>query len=72
MNERFASSNIITLTAAIKYLSEGAQADAVAGFFESHDIPQAALQLQQNLERQRIAVALRERATPDLQAAFGG
>jgi puromycin-sensitive aminopeptidase len=72
LNERFASSNIITLTAAIKYLSEGAQADAVAGFFESHDIPQAALQLQQNLERQRIAVALRERATPDLQAAFGG
>jgi puromycin-sensitive aminopeptidase len=71
MNERFASSNIITLTAAIKYLSEPAQANEVAGFFETHDIPQAALQLQQNLERQRVAVALRERATPDLQAAFG-
>ncbi|MFN8232902.1 MAG: M1 family aminopeptidase [Actinomycetota bacterium] len=72
LNERFASSNIITLTAAIKYLSERAQVDEVAGFFETHDIPQAALQLQQNLERQRIAARLRERATPDLQAAFGG
>jgi puromycin-sensitive aminopeptidase len=71
MNERFASSNIITLTAAIKYLSERSQADDVAGFFETNDIPQAALQLKQNLERQRVAVALRERATPDLQTAFG-
>jgi aminopeptidase N len=72
MNERFASSNVITLTVAIKYLSEPDQADEVAGFFRTHDVPQAALQLRQNLERQRIAVALRERAAPDLRAAFGG
>jgi puromycin-sensitive aminopeptidase len=70
-NERFAASNIISLTYGIRFLSTQEQQAEVAAFFTSHAIPQAALMLEQNLERQRIAVALRERATPDLMSAFG-
>ena len=47
----------------------GAEAEA---FFAEHPIPQSAKMLEQMLERQRVAAALRERATPDLAAYFSG
>jgi aminopeptidase N len=70
-NARFAYSNVITLAAGIRYLSEEAQVEEVARFFASHPIPQNALNLEQFLERQRIAAALRQRATPELERLFG-
>ena len=42
----------------------------MAAFFQTHGIPQAALMLDQILERQRIGVALRERASADLARSF--
>ncbi len=46
------------------------QVDEAAAFFAEHPIPQSAKMLEQMLERQRVAAALRERATPDLEAYF--
>jgi len=42
----------------------------VAGFFAEHGIPQAAKTLEQVLERQRVNVALRARATGPLEDEF--
>jgi hypothetical protein len=44
----------------------------VQAFFAEHDIPQNHLMLQQALERQRVFAALRERASAELAARFGG
>jgi hypothetical protein len=71
-NDRFAATTIISMVSGVRFLTRPEQQDDVAAFFETHDIPQAALMLKQTLERQRINVALRERATPDLEATFGG
>jgi aminopeptidase N len=70
--ERFAASNIISLVQGIRVLTLPEQQMDVAAFFQTHAIPQAGLMLDQTLERQRIGVALRERATPDLVTSFGG
>jgi aminopeptidase N len=70
-NARFAASNMISLAAGVRYLNAEAQVEEVATFFESHPIPQNALTLEQFLERQRIAAALRRRATPELDRLFG-
>jgi puromycin-sensitive aminopeptidase len=70
--ERFASSNIISLASGARFLTRPQDQADVAGFFETHSIPQAALMLDQMLERQRIGVALRERASADLSQAFSG
>jgi puromycin-sensitive aminopeptidase len=68
--ERFAASNIISLASGVRFLSLPEQQADVESFFRSHQIPQAGLMLDQMLERQRTAVALRERATADLAEAF--
>jgi puromycin-sensitive aminopeptidase len=67
---RFASSNIISLASGARFLSLPEQQAAVEEFFLTHPIPQAGLMLDQTLERQRIYVALRERAEKDLAQAF--
>jgi hypothetical protein len=54
----------------VRFLSRPEDVAAAAAFFERHPIPQSAKTLQQTLERQRVAAALRERATPDLTAHF--
>ena len=46
----------------VKALTQPAERDAVATFFEDHDIPQATKTLRQILERQRVNTDLRERA----------
>jgi puromycin-sensitive aminopeptidase len=69
---RFASSNIISLASGARFLSLPEQQAAVEAFFQTHSIPQAGLMLDQILERQRIYVALRERAEKDLVQAFSG
>jgi len=68
--ERFASSNIISLVQGVRSLTLPEQQAEVSTFFQTHTIPQAGLMLDQTLERQRIGVALRERATPDLTTRF--
>jgi puromycin-sensitive aminopeptidase len=70
--ERFAASNIISLASGARFLSLPEQQRAVEAFFQTHTIPQAGLMLDQTLERQRIYVALRERAEKDLAQAFSG
>jgi puromycin-sensitive aminopeptidase len=69
---RFASSNIISLASGARFLTLPEQQQRVEEFFRSHPIPQAALMLDQTLERQRIYVALRERAAKDLAQTFSG
>jgi puromycin-sensitive aminopeptidase len=69
---RFASSNIISLASGTRFLSMPDQQADVEAFFQTHSIPQAQLMLDQILERQRIYVALRERAEKDLAQSFAG
>jgi puromycin-sensitive aminopeptidase len=69
---RFASSNIISLASGTRFLSTPDQQADVEAFFQTHSIPQAQLMLDQILERQRIYVALRERAEKDLAQSFSG
>jgi puromycin-sensitive aminopeptidase len=68
--ERFASSNHISLVAGVRFLTEPEIVSEVQEFFATHDIPQSRMQLQQQLERQRVLATLRERAAPDLAARF--
>ena len=56
----------------VRYLTLPEQVDEAQAFFAEHPIPQSAKMLEQMLERQRVAAALRERATPDLEAHFSG
>jgi puromycin-sensitive aminopeptidase len=72
MTDRFAASNHISLVAGVRFLTAPRIVNEVQEFFRTHDIPQNRMQLQQLLERQRVMAALRERATPDLVARFGG
>ncbi len=68
--ERFPSSLVIRMADGVRYLSTPELAADARAFFEAHPIPQSAKGLQQVLERQSVAVALRRRATPDLEAFF--
>jgi aminopeptidase N len=70
-NARFASSNMIYLASGVRYVTDPDIADEIQAFFKANPIPQAALTLQQILERQRIAVALRKRAAGELAERFG-
>ena len=69
--ERIAASTIISLVTGLRYLTHPDDVADVQAFFETHDIPQNRLMLQQFLERQRVAAALRVRAAPELAARFG-
>jgi puromycin-sensitive aminopeptidase len=69
-NTRYPESSIIGLASCVRYLTTPEAETDVAAFFADHEIPQAKLMLQQTLERQRNAVALRKRVTPELNAYF--
>jgi puromycin-sensitive aminopeptidase len=66
----FPTSLTIRMVDGVRFLSRGDEVVDAAGFFASHPIPQSAKNLEQTLERQRVAAALRERATPDLATYF--
>ena len=70
--ERFPSQLTIRLVDGTRYLTKPEQVAEAEAFFAEHPIPQSAKMLEQMLERQRVAAALRERATPDLEAYFSG
>ena len=54
----------------VRFLTLAQQASDTRAFFDEHPIPQNAKTLTQILEKQGIAVGLRERATPDLADLF--
>ena len=68
--ERFPSQLTIRLADGARYLTRPEQVTEAQEFFAEHPIPQSAKMLEQMLERQRVAAALRQRATPDLEAYF--
>jgi puromycin-sensitive aminopeptidase len=70
LSDAFPSSLTIRMVDGVRFLSRTGEVADAAAFFESHPIPQSAKNLQQMLERQRVASALRERATPDLESTF--
>ena len=70
--ERFPPQLTIRLVDGVRYLTRPEQVAEAEAFFAEHPIPQSAKMLEQMLERQRVAAALRERATPDLEAYFSG
>jgi len=70
--ERFPTQLTIRMAEGVRYLTLPEQVDEAQAFFAEHPIPQSAKMLEQMLERQRVAAALRQRATPDLEAHFSG
>jgi puromycin-sensitive aminopeptidase len=69
---RFASSNVIHLAGGVRVQTAPEIVADVQEFFAHHDIPQNHLVLLQGLERQRVFAALRQRASGELAARFGG
>jgi puromycin-sensitive aminopeptidase len=67
---RIAPSTVVYLAEGIRYLTAPELVEDTDAFFASHPIPQAALQLRQLLERQKVNAALRRRAVPELQTFF--
>jgi puromycin-sensitive aminopeptidase len=63
---------VIRMVEGVRYLTRPEDVEDAATFFAAHPIPQSAKNLEQMLERQRIAAGLRDRATPDLEAFFAG
>jgi puromycin-sensitive aminopeptidase len=70
IEERFPAQLTIRTVEGVRYLTRPQHVAEAEAFFAEHPIPQSAKMLEQMLERQRIAAALRERATPDLEAYF--
>ena len=66
VEERFPSPLVIRMVEGVRFLSRPEQVAEADAFFAGHPIPQSTKMLEQMLERQRVAAALRERATPDL------
>ena len=54
----------------VRFLTTPQLGKDARSFFEAHPIPQSKLQLRQILERQAVMIALRERATPQLEQRF--
>ncbi len=68
----FPASLTIRMADGVRFLSRPEEVEGAVSFFADHPIPQSAKNLEQTLERQRVAAALRERATPDLAEYFSG
>jgi puromycin-sensitive aminopeptidase len=68
--EAFPSSLTIRMTDGVRFLSTPQEVQGAQAFFAAHPIPQATKSLDQTLERQRVAAALRARAEPDLAEHF--
>jgi puromycin-sensitive aminopeptidase len=69
INERFPSNSIVRMLEGIRSLTDEKVAADVQAFFAEHEVPQGAKQLAQHLERQQVAVALRQRDGERLAAA---
>ena len=69
MNEKFPINTIVRMLSGVKALTKPEQAADVEAFFETHDVPQGRLVLEQHLEKMRVNVALREREAKRLADA---
>jgi aminopeptidase N len=67
---RFPAPLIIRMVDGVRFLTLPEQVEDAAVFFATHPIPQSAKGLEQTLERQRAAAALRARAAADLAERF--
>ncbi|MGI8663453.1 MAG: M1 family metallopeptidase [Acidimicrobiales bacterium] len=70
LNERFPSSTIVRMLEGVKVLIEPTVAADVVAFFAEHEVPQGKKTLEQQLERLRVNVALREREAARLTASL--
>jgi puromycin-sensitive aminopeptidase len=66
----FPSSLTMRMADGVRFLSRPEEVVGAESFFAAHPIPQSAKNLEQMLERQRVAAALRQRATQDLAEHF--
>jgi puromycin-sensitive aminopeptidase len=71
ITDRIAPSNVISIPAGARYITDPALVPQIQAFFEEHDIPQNHMMLVQFMERQRVFAALRTRASEDLVSKFG-
>jgi len=67
---RLAPSTLVYVADGVRFLTTSELVQDAATFFAGHPIPQAALQLQQQLERQRVNADLRRRVSDELSEAF--
>jgi hypothetical protein len=67
---RIAPSTVVYLVMGARYLTAPELVEETEAFFAEHPIPQAALQLRQTLEGQKVFAELRRRAVPQLQTFF--
>ncbi|PON13441.1 peptidase [Candidatus Entotheonella serta] len=72
MLEAYPNNAIVRMLDGIKSLSEPDVAAEIEAFFQSHQVPQGDLTLQQHLERLRVNASLRERERTALAAALTG
>jgi hypothetical protein len=70
-NTRFPPPLIVRMVDGARYLTKPGDAADASAFFDAHPITQSRKTLDQILERQRDAAALRERAAPALAELFG-
>jgi len=70
IEQRLAPSTLVYVADGVRFLATPELVQDAGTFFAGHPIPQAALQLQQQLERQRVNAALRGRVSDELAEAF--
>ncbi len=68
---RIAPSNVISLPAGARYITDPDLVPEIQAFFQEHDIPQSHLMLVQFMERQRVFARLHARAAAELAGRFG-
>jgi len=67
---RLAPSTLVYVADGVRFLATSELVQDAGTFFAGHPIPQSALQLQQQLERQRVNADLRRRVADELAEAF--
>jgi len=67
---RLAPSTLVYVADGVRFLTTSELVQDAGTFFAGHPVPQAALQLQQQLERQRVNAELRRRVADELAEAF--
>jgi puromycin-sensitive aminopeptidase len=70
VRRRYNPSSLIYIAEGVRFLTTPEQRADAAAFFADHPLPQSGKMLDQALERQRIGVAFRERATSELESFF--
>ena len=70
IERRLAPSTLVYVADGVRFLTTSELVQDAGTFFAGHPIPQASLQLQQHLERQRVNAGLRRRVSDELAEAF--